>query len=273
VEPFLFELNAKLERTHWWYVARAQVIRKLAEYLVPASPTVVEIGCGTGGLLAELPDNWTRIGVDPSERAIELGRDSYPQLELRLGNAPADVREELPRADLVLICDVLEHVENDLALFEKVAAHLKPGGHILLTVPAHPKLWTNHDVLHGHVRRYTRRRVELLWDRNGSLEVSLFSPFNWRLYPLVRLARLASRLLPRPIGLGGSDLFLPPGPINHILGSVFFSEHRKLVARIGAPPRKTRFVGVSWIAVLRKVDSSQRQVRAQGERPRQEPCQ
>jgi SAM-dependent methyltransferase len=252
MDSHLFDLNAKLERTHWWYVARAQVIRKLAERLVPPSCKVLEIGCGTGGILAALPAEWERVGVDPSAKAIQLGRSLYPHLDLRLGTAPDAVEEELRAADLVLICDVLEHVEDDAALFGGIVRRLKPFAHLLLTVPAHPELWTQHDVSHGHYRRYTAERLESLWKKEKSLEVSLFSPFNWRLYPIVRLARLATRLTGKSSGQGGSDLFLPPRPINALLRTIFFSEHRALRARIGAPAVKRRAVGVSWMAILMK---------------------
>ncbi|MBT8395718.1 MAG: class I SAM-dependent methyltransferase [Gemmatimonadetes bacterium] len=254
MDPSLFDLNAKLENAHWWYRARARVIRELALTLMPPFPSVVEVGCGTGGVLAALPDDWERIGVDPAEKAIGLGRSLYPDLDLRVGLAPEAVKEDLERADLVLICDVLEHVEDDGGLFSQIVRCLKPGGHLLLTVPANPKLWTDHDVTHGHFRRYTRGSLAALLGQSPLLQVRLFSPFNRYLYPIVRVVRSVSRIRGKTLGAGDSDLFLPPRPVNRTLEAIFFAEHKGLLAALDRPHRKPRMGGVSWIACAQKTE-------------------
>ena len=113
MDPTLSRLSAELEEGHWWFTARAEILAAVCRELVPGRARVVEVGCGTGNVLGALPDDWDRVGVDMSPDAVDIAAARYPALELSVGRAPDDVRGELIRADLVLFCDVLEHIEDD----------------------------------------------------------------------------------------------------------------------------------------------------------------
>ena len=107
--------------------------------------------------------------------------------------------------DLVAILDVIEHIDEDVAGLQRAGRKLKPGGRILITVPAFPWMWSAHDVVNHHKRRYTRRTLKALVADAG-LKLEMMSWFNSLLFPLAAAARLAGRL----IGKEDSDDKLPP---------------------------------------------------------------
>ena len=146
VEPEIFALNARIEDRHWWFRARRTILLDLAAQVLPAEGTVLDVGCGTGGNIAAFPETCRRIGVDPSPDAIALAEDIRPGVSFVRGIVPDAVEKELGEADVVLLTDVLEHVEADGALLEGIAQGMKPGGHLIVTVPADAGLWSPHDV-------------------------------------------------------------------------------------------------------------------------------
>ncbi|UCC26075.1 MAG: class I SAM-dependent methyltransferase [Gemmatimonadales bacterium] len=251
MDPTLSRLSAELEEGHWWFTARAEILAAVCRELVPGRARVVEVGCGTGNVLGALPDDWDRVGVDMSPDAVDIAAARYPALELSVGRAPDDVRGELIRADLVLFCDVLEHIEGDVETFEAVIREIPSGARVLITVPAWMELWSAHDESHGHFRRYDEARLTRLW-RDLPLDTRLVSPFNWRLYPVVRLIRGMGSRAGRTLGPGETDLFLPPRPLNALLRRIFLSEAGAILAALEGrrPPVSRR--GVSWLAVLEK---------------------
>jgi SAM-dependent methyltransferase len=244
-----------MEREHWWFTARAEIVGELAQYLVEGSATVLDVGCGTGGMLSSLPESWIRIGVDPSAAATAVARRMQPEIDFRTGTAPEAVADALPRTRLLMLCDVLEHVEHDRDLLSSLVSSLEPSAHILITVPAHMRLWSRHDETHGHYRRYEPTDLARFWN-DLPVRPLLVSPLNWRLYPIVRALRLAARIRRTSVGVGDTDLFLPPRPLNRLLHRIFASEERSLVRALeGARPPPFR-LGVSWLVILERVPDS-----------------
>ena len=133
--------------------------------------------------------------------------------------------------------DVLEHVEDDRAALKAIAARLRPGGSVLLTVPQYPWMWTGHDAASHHFRRYTKSTLRKVAEEAG-LKLDLLQSFNSLLFPLAVVDRLAARLTNR----SGSDDNPPPPPINTFFTKVFAFE-RHLIGRVPMPP------GLSLIAV------------------------
>jgi SAM-dependent methyltransferase len=142
--------------------------------------------------------------------------------------------------DLIALLDVLEHVPDDLASLRAIHMRLRPGGALLLTVPANPWMWSAHDAAHHHFRRYTRKQLEELFLRSG-LEVQLLSYFNTLLFPLVAAARIVGKITRRE----SADDKLPSAPVNAVLDSVFGLE-AALLGRLPMP------FGVSLVAVVRR---------------------
>jgi len=251
MNPEVFELQGRIEESHWWFTARRRVLLHLASELLPEAGTVLDCGCGTGGNICAFPPAHRRVGVDPSPEAVAIARSKCPDVEFVQGMVPDDVAAELAVADLVLLTDVLEHVEGDRELLSGIVLGMKPGAHLLITVPADPGLWSPHDISHGHFRRYTAETLPGLW---GGLpgQALLLAPFNRRLYPLVWLARHVTRALGRGAGAAGTDLRVPPGPVNGVLFRIFSGEagrlSKALTGRAPAPGGR----GVSLLAVLRR---------------------
>jgi SAM-dependent methyltransferase len=240
LERISYERMAEQDSTHWWYVARRQVLATLLERrLGPADPErrILEIGCGTGHNLPML----ARFGTLD---AIELDDQSRDVAQKRLGRPIYNTRlpalEGLPpgQYDVIALLDVLEHIEDDRGALKAIAGRLKPGGTLLLTVPQHPWMWSGHDAANHHFRRYTRAGLEQVIAQSG-LKTDLLQSFNSLLFPLAAADRLRARLTGRE---GAADAE-PAAPVNALFKGIFGLE-RHLIGRVPMPP------GVSMVALL-----------------------
>jgi SAM-dependent methyltransferase len=247
----LFRLHAEIEERHWWFVGRRRILQRVVHTLLPPDPraTVVDVGCGTGANLAALSRDYRCVGIDTSPEAIALARSRFPGVEFVCGAAPEDLGSVAGEADLFLLMDVLEHVEDDFALLSRLLAASRPGAQFLITVPADRSLWSEHDVSFGHYRRYEPERLSMLW-RDLPIQVRLLSYFNARLYPIVRMARELSRRRGHAGGEAGTDLRLPPAPVNRLLTRVFAGESGVLLDQLAGGRGYSR--GVSLLAVLQR---------------------
>lgn len=252
----LFQLHADIETRHWWFVGRRRLVRRVIDAALEPTEmgNLVDFGCGTGANLAEF-SNWrSRTGIDASADAVEAARESYPELRIEQGLAPESMPELLNPADLVLIMDVLEHVPDDFELFSSLAGTMKPGSHMLITVPADPRLWSPHDQSFGHYRRYVARDLARLWE-GLPFETRLVSYFNSRLYPLIRGVRAVDGLTGSTPGAEETDFFMPPGFANTALTSLFAGESSRLIGELENPSPERNLAygrGVSLIALLRR---------------------
>ncbi|MDD5309866.1 MAG: class I SAM-dependent methyltransferase [Deltaproteobacteria bacterium] len=179
----LREMKDAGARRHPWEIARAHALRRILTGIeIGPRGAVLDVGCGDGyaakaATLGLAP--CTVFGVDPSftDEQIRAVSRAWPGMELvrRL--------DDVPRAafDLALLLDVLEHVDDDRAfLADVVSRFVKPGGHVLVTAPAFPSLWSGHDAFLGHRRRYDLRGLldvmegaGLATERHGYLFASL----------------------------------------------------------------------------------------------------
>lgn len=144
---------------------------------------VLEIGCGSGALLREFAQRGHDcVGVETSAEARRLACEmlnAFPSATI-----VADLTEADPSdADLLIACEVLEHIEEDAAALAQWVHRLRPGGRIILSVPAHMRMWGVRDVWAGHVRRYSRRDLLRLADGAGlqleRIECYGFPLINW----------------------------------------------------------------------------------------------
>lgn len=236
MERVIYDRMAELDELHWWYRARREVLRSLIERRVkpPPKARILEVGCGTGHNLAMLG----RFGIvdaveiDPAARAIAEKRLGRPVSESRLPDLPGIARGHY---DLVAALDVVEHLEDDRAVIAGLASCLKPGGKLLVTVPAHQWMWSAHDELNHHKRRYSKRGLARLIE-DSPLRLDAIGYFNSLLFPLAVGARLAAKLT----GGGGGDDTLPPRPINYLFERCFAAE-RRLIGRVPLPPGLSLF--------------------------------
>ena len=231
MERVVYEQMAELDERHWWYRARREVLAALIRRVArpPKDARLLEIGCGTGHNLPML----AQFGeVD----ALELDEDARGLAEKRLGrevmSAPLPELAGVPdrRYDLVGAFDVIEHIDDDCAAVASIASKLKPGGKFVMTVPAHPWMWSAHDVVNHHKRRYSKSALkQLIHDSPLRLEAVGF--FNSLLFPAAVAERLSSKLQ----GKDDADLKLPAAPLNAALERTFAAE-RHLIGRVPLPP-------------------------------------
>ena len=242
MERVVYEQMAELDQRHWWYVARREVIAALIRRKVrpPANAKVLEIGCGTGHNLAMLSE----FGhVD----ALELDDEARAVAEQRLGrpvmSAPLPELAGVPHKhyDLIGAFDVVEHIDDDDATLASIAARLKPGGKLVVTVPAHRWMWSAHDVVNHHKRRYSKRALLKLIERSP-LKLESIGYFNSLLFPLAVAERLSSKLR----GKDEADLAMPPAPLNSALEKIFAAE-RHVVGRLPLTPGLSLFAVASAI--------------------------
>ena len=239
MERVVYDRMAELDELHWWYRARREVLRELIRRRIslPADARILEVGCGTG-------HNLPMLGAFGRIDAIEVDGAAREIASRRLGHAVMDA--PLPRLpgvpahayDLIAMLDVLEHVEEDRAALVSLAERLRPNGRILITVPAHPWMWSAHDEVNHHQRRYTRRTLAKTVADAG-LRLEMLSWFNSLLFPLAAAARLAGRVT----GREDSDDKLPPAPVNRLFEALFGLE-RYAIGRVPFPP------GVSLAAIV-----------------------
>jgi SAM-dependent methyltransferase len=250
-----FELHAKIEERHWWFLGRRDILRAIVhEALPPGTPRalVVDVGCGTGANLAALADDYDCLGIDTSSDAIALARQRFPNVRFLEGQAPDDLGGAAGRAKLFLLTDVMEHVPDDFELLSRLLGAASPGAFFLVTVPADMALWSAHDESFGHYRRYTAGRFARTWE-GLPIETRLLSHFNSRLYPVVRAVRSWNRRREKACGVAGTDFRLPSAPVNWALRRLFAGESRALLRQLrrrSAVPAYRR--GVSLIALLER---------------------
>ena len=195
-DPALFAEIAELEDASFWFVERDRLILWALERYAPGLRSFLEVGCGTGHVLAAVDRGFPAarcVGLEPFEEAIEIARRKAAGAELRLGGAESlDPGEDF---DAIGCFDVLEHIRDDAGAAAAMAAALRPGGTLLVTVPQHRWLWSDADERAEHVRRY--RRGELLALIAGAgLEVVRCTSFVTTLLPVLAASRLVRRFRP-----------------------------------------------------------------------------
>lgn len=234
----VYDRMAEHDSTHWWYRARRDI---LADYLtregrLPKDAKILEIGCGTGHNLPMLArfGEVDAIEIDPAARAIASKRLGKP-----VGDAPLPGLPGVPRGryDLIAVLDVVEHIADDVAALAAMRDRLAPGGKILIAVPAHQWMWSAHDVVNHHERRYSKATLTAAIAAAG-LKTRKLGYFNSLLFPLAAAARLAGRIT----GKDDSDDTPPAAPLNALFERIFRVE-RHLVGRVPMP------VGVSILTI------------------------
>lgn len=244
-------LHAEMEETHWWFLGRREILRSVLRRLVPpgGQHLVVDVGCGTGGNVGALAPEYRTVGIDTSRYAIELAEQRYPAVRFWQGEL-ADLPPEVDAsADAYLLMDVLEHVPDDFLLLSTLLARCRRGALVVITVPAHEHLWSAHDEALGHFRRYDEARLAMVW-RGLPVRVRLLSYFCARLYPVVRLARWTSRQSGRSMGRHGTDLRVPPAPVNRLLAWLFRGEAGVITGLLEGRRSAGYRTGSSLLAVL-----------------------
>jgi SAM-dependent methyltransferase len=233
----------RAEDRHWWYRGRRTVLDGVIAGLgMPAHARILDAGCGSGRNMVELARYGAVTGVELSETSVALAR------ERGVGDVLAGSVLEMPFADdsfdVAVSLDVIEHLEDDLAALRELRRTVAPGGALLLTVPAYQWLWSGHDEINHHHRRYTRRSLQRVAERAGWSQLRT-TYFNSLLLPAAILLRVLDRVNRAKTTESSLDLWVPPQPVNWLLERPLTLE-AALIARGGRIP-----AGLSLLAVFR----------------------
>jgi SAM-dependent methyltransferase len=236
---------AATEGVHWWFVGRRAVIESLLDTMsLPEDGEVLEAGCGTGGNLAMLARRGRIRAFEPHIDALAMARAKNPGLTIEPGSLPDGMPFPKGSFDLVAALDILEHIGGDRAAARGLVEMARPGGSILVTVPAHQWLWGSHDRRLFHLRRYGKQELLDLFS-DCDVDVVRLTAFNLVLAPLA----VAYRILEKAIGVDlGNQERVPPRLLNLLLGWLFSAESA-IVQR-----NRTLPIGLSYALVLRRQD-------------------
>jgi 2-polyprenyl-3-methyl-5-hydroxy-6-metoxy-1,4-benzoquinol methylase len=234
----------KLERENWWFKSRLEIIRSQIMLIAAGrcDLKILNIGTATGATSIMLQE----FG---SVKSIEYDKDCYEfvkqrlDIDLEIGSI-LDLQFPNDGYDLVCAFDVIEHVEDDKKAVAEMLRVCKPNGNIMITVPAFNFLWSKHDEVNHHFRRYTWAMLKPLFNHE---KVVFHSYFNSILFFPITAVRLLGKLIPFNRKGSGSDFGLVNSPfLNNIFYRLFKSENIFLSSGISLP------FGISLMAIARK---------------------
>ena len=233
------QLTFREAQSHWYYTSKYAVMRREIEAMgLPDNAKVADFGCGAGLFLCMIvsdglfdPDDL--YGVDTAYKA----EHTLPESGVRVG--PVFPPGEM--FDIVLLMDVLEHIEDAAGALRYAADHCKPGGYLFVTLPALMALWSRHDEFLGHHHRYNLDDFRALAGRAGSLQIEKLFYYFASILPVAAPVRWAKRLVG---SANGSDMRRTSPAADALLKSVLRWERTWM--------ERNQTAGLSVVAVCRK---------------------
>jgi len=196
MDPAYARAYRELFERHWWWRSRERVVLAALAAEAPAGGfgEVLDIGCGDALMREALRPYGRILGLEPDASLVSPQRVERGEVVI----APFDARFDPDRRfGLIVMLDVLEHLDDAPAALRHVHQLLCPGGILLITVPAWRVLWTRHDLLNHHRTRYTRAHLRAVLEEAGLRVDTLRYFFHW-LVPLKLMVRLVEWLVPGP---------------------------------------------------------------------------
>jgi SAM-dependent methyltransferase len=235
-----FDALAAAESRHFWFVRRAALLSWVIRKYFPSARTLLEVGCGPGGVAAALSEALPHLQMtagDSRLAGLQHARHRAPHVEILQFNAYA-----LPfdsEFDVAGAFDVIEHLDDDVIALEAMRDSVKPGGGIVITVPQHPWLWSEVDVFTRHRRRYTRAmlREKLI---SAGLDIVRMTSFVAIGAPILWI----SRRFPQKFD-PERELRISPSA-NAVLGWLLRFEHQMIAAGLSLP------LGTSLLAIAKR---------------------
>lgn len=229
-----FDVMAGVERDHWWFRAKRRLVARALDGVRGERGRLVDVGCGTGATVNALgsPDYHVAVGIDPSAHALDLARADRiaGPLFLRAGAERIPLGDD--RIDELTSLDVVEHLDDDVAALSEYRRVVRPGGTVVLTVPAYQWAWSDHDEALGHRRRYTVPELERTV-RLAGLEIERATYFHSWLVPLALLIRRTP--LRRLTGGRTQDEVSLAAPWMNRLGNALARAEATLLGRFNLP--------------------------------------
>jgi SAM-dependent methyltransferase len=239
MDPRYAEAYARIAKTHWWWRAREVAIVRAVRSLRRGHPParILDVGCGDGVHFGALAGFGTVEGIEADAATLDPAGPWRDRIHVTPFAAPLPVAGPF---DLILLLDVIEHLDDPVAALTLARSLLAPGGAVLVTVPASPALWTSHDDLNHHRRRYTRPALRVDFTAAG-LRVDSMRYLFHALVP----AKLAVRAFERLRGPNQHLPAVPPAPINAAARLYAMAEMRLLA------PIASWLPGTSLLAIGR----------------------
>ena len=235
MEKSEFKKMQVYENTHWWYTARRELIIQLIPKKVK---TMFEIGTGTGKNLFEFKKRGILVeGLEIDKTAAEEAK----KRNLKVHCKPIEKFYFQKKYDLVLMADVLEHLKNDEAILKKLSKAINKNGIIMLTVPAFQSLFSRHDELCHHYRRYNKKQLELILKKAG-FEIEFISYWNFFLFAPIAIIKLIKKSFGKTTE---SDMNDTPKAINWVLKNILKLENFIIKQKIHLP------FGISLVCIAK----------------------
>jgi SAM-dependent methyltransferase len=240
MDELAYQQFMKLEKSHWWFIGRRRIVHAILDRFLDRNPDrrIMDVGCGFGGMLENLGRFGYAMGMEIDLLSARVCRErGFDRICLGSGY---DLPIGIKALDLISLFDALEHIEDYRKVIAQCAHALKPGGHLVITVPAYPFLYAENDRVAQHLRRYTLSDLEEKV-RSAGLEVVKGSYYNFFLLPLILCAVAFLKIKqalrgPLPPGkTGATNLsYRYPKPVQYLLEKIFCME-RLVLPRVSAP--------------------------------------
>lgn len=232
------------EDVHWWFVARRLILQKILDHFYSREKgRILEVGCGSGGNLHMLSSYGDVFAMELDDEAKNIA-NCRNICNVKKGSLPDNIPFD-EGFDLICMLDVLEHIDNDYAALQSIEKKLNENGMLIITVPAYKFLWSAHDMVCHHKRRYSKKELTDIVNKVG-LSIEYVTYFNTFLFLPISIVRFLNNFIRRG---NRSDINLPPNTINGMLKKIFSSE-RKFLPYISFP------FGVSLLLVAMKNNRS-----------------
>lgn len=226
------------ERNHWFFLARNKIIMDYIRQLLGGGKggeplKILNVGVATGYTSVLLKEFGEITSIEYEESAYAFVMEHVEDIGLRLGSI-LELPFEDNSFDLVCAFDVVEHVMEDKLAVAELKRVCKNDAHVVITVPAFMSLWSNHDEINHHIKRYRQGEILKLFNDPDNIEFSGY--FNFWLFPLVWIFRKLNNLLSASNGIyeNGevrSDLAVmsKPGMVSKLFYKIFASEGRRIL--------------------------------------------
>ena len=242
IEKNIYEKLYHLETHLWWFESRRSIIMYLIRNIIKPQRKlkILDIGCGTGSEIDFFTEFGEITGIDSSKEAINLCLKRGLEKKVIEANAEKlSFPDEI--FDLILCLDVLEHIQYPEFAIAEISRLLKKEGFVVLTVPAFAWLWSEHDKVSGHFKRYNIKELKSILQLKNFKLIKM-SYFNTFLFPAIVLLRKFKNF----IGSKDNDFAIPIKPINWFLKCVFDSE-KFFLKYLDFP------FGISIITIIQKI--------------------
>lgn len=240
MESFTYEQMKKQQDEHWWYLGRKDIIDQIMRNFVGENNKILDIGGGMGGNI-ELLSKYGKVTIFEKNSYAVNHLTNLNLCQVIQGSFPENIDKEWLNYDVFTMFDVLEHVSNDQQALIDLYNSMKLNGKLILTVPAYQSLFSTHDEIFHHYRRYNIREI-LDKSNMAGFKIQHYTYFNTLLFPIAYTSRILSKAFPK---LQKYEQANNNSGGNLILKNIFSLE-KHLVSKFSLP------FGLSILLILKK---------------------